>query len=148
MIYLSAKIWQECKQRKNHVLVAVPINIVHQHHPCLNNLQFNPIIVKSKAFLFHSILSLLFIITSVFLHRLKLIKMYEKEQYIQVSLFNFYYSIVLPLNIYLKNSSLRKYLWNDFLNDLLCTWIVILEIKTIALYMRFLANIMDVCYIF
>ena len=138
MIYLSAKIWQECKQRKNHVLVAVPINIVHQHHPCLNNLQFNPIIVKSKAFLFHSILSLLFIITSVFLHRLKLIKMYEKEQYIQVSLFNFYYSIVLPLNIYLKNSSLRKYLWNDFLNDLLCTWIVILEIKTIALYMRFL----------
>ena len=140
MIYLSAKIWQECKQRKNHVLVAVPINIVHQHHPCLNNLQFNPIIVKSKAFLFHSILSLLFIITSVFLHRLKLIKMYEKEQYIQVSLFNFYYSIVLPLNIYLKNSSLRKYLWNDFLNDLLCTWIVILEIKTIALYMRFLCR--------
>lgn len=140
MIYLSAKIWQECKQRKNHVLVAVPINIVHQHHPCLNNLQFNPIIVKSKAFLFHSILSLLFIITSGFLHRLKLIKMYEKEQYIQVSLFNFYYSIVLPLNIYLKNSSLRKYLWNDFLNDLLCTWIVILEIKTIALYMRFLCR--------
>ena len=121
MIYLSAKIWQECKQRKNHVLVAVPINIVHQHHPCLNNLQFNPIIVKSKAFLFHSILSLLFIITSIFLHRLKLIKMYEKEQYIQVTSFNFYYSIVLPLNIYLKNSSLRKYLWNDFLNDLLCT---------------------------
>ena len=139
MIYLSAKIWQECKQRKNHVLVAVPINIVHQHHPCLNNLQFNPIIVKSKAFLFHSILSLLFIITSVFLHRLKLIKMYEKEQYIQVSLFNFYYSIVLPLNIYLKNSSLRKYLWNDFLNDL-CTWIVISEIKAIALYMRFLCR--------
>ena len=118
MIYLSAKIWQECKQRKNQI-VAAPVSIVH-HHPCLNNLQFNPIIVKSKAFLIHSILSLLFILTSGFLHRLKLIKMYEKEQYVQVSLFNFYYSIVLPLNIYLNNSSLRKYLWNDFLNDL-CT---------------------------
>ena len=118
MIYLLAKIWKECKQRKNQI-VAAPISIVH-HHPCLNNLQFNPIIVKSKEFLFHCILSLLFIIASGFLHKMKLIKMYEKEQYVQVSLFNFYYSIVLPLNIYLNNSSLRKYLWNDFLNDL-CT---------------------------
>ena len=51
MIYLFAKIWQKCKDRKNHAVVA-PLNVVL--HPCLNNVQFNPIIVKSKTFLIRS----------------------------------------------------------------------------------------------
>ena len=113
MIYLLAKIWQECKQRRNPVVVA-PLSLNIVHHPCLNNLQFNPIIIKSKTFVFHSISCLMFIIIFFVLYKLKLIEMYSKYHL----LVNFNFSIVVPLNIYLKNPSLRKYLWNDLLNDL------------------------------
>ena len=123
-IYLLAKIWQECKQRRNHIVEASLVNIVH--HPCLNNLKFNPIIVKSKTFLFHSILSLMFISASYFSVQTRL-----KTEGLDL-LINFYLSIVIPLNIYLKNPSLKKYLRNDLLNDL-CLWIVLtvfnIEIK-------------------
>ena len=122
IIYLLAKIWQECKQRRNSVVVVAPLNIVY--HPCFNNLQFNPIIVKSKTFLIYSISCILLIIVSFILYELKLIEMYSKYNEVQGILLNFYLSIIFPLNIYLKNPSLRKYLWNDLLNDL-CLWIVL-----------------------
>ena len=115
MIYILAKIRQECKQRRNLVVVA-PLNIVY--HPCLNNLQFNPIIVKSKTFLIYSISCILLIIVSFILYELKLIEMYTKYNEVQVFLINFFLSIIVPLNIYWKNPSLRKYLQNDLLNDL------------------------------
>ena len=116
IIYLFAKIWQKCKERKNLVVVA-PLNIVL--HPCLNNLQFNPIIFKSKTFLFHSISSCsIYIIFWFIFYKLKLIQIYPKYNEVQVLLINFYFSIIVPLNIYWKNPSLRKYLRNDLLNDL------------------------------
>ena len=112
MIYLLAKMWQERKQRRNLVVVA-PLKIVH--HPCLNNLQFNPIIVKSKTFLFHSITYLIYI---VFIFTLYKLNLYKKYQHVVLMLINLYFSIITPLNIYWKNSSLRKYLRNNLLNDL------------------------------
>ena len=115
MIYLLTKIWQKYKQRSNLVVVA-PINIVH--HPCLNNLQFNPIIFKTKTFLFHAMPCLMFIIIYSILHKLKFVQMYMKYNQAEFLLINFYVSIILPLNIYLKNPSLRKYFMNDLLNDL------------------------------
>ena len=115
MIYILTKVWQECKRRKNQVAVA-PINIIY--NPSLNNLQFNPIIINSKTFLIHSLSCLMFIIIYLIVYKLKLIEMYSKYNEVQSLLLNFYLSIVLPLNIYLKNPSLRKYFWNDLLNDL------------------------------
>ena len=112
MIYILTKVWQEYKRRKNQVAVA-PINIIY--NPSLNNLQFNPIIVKSKTFLFHSITYLIYI---VFIFRLYKLNLYKKYQHIVLMLINLYFSIITPLNIYWKNSSLRKYLWNNLLNDL------------------------------
>ena len=121
MIYLFAKIWQKCKERKNLAVVA-PLNTVL--HPCLNNMQFNPIIVKSKTFLFHSLSTSIYIIFWSILYKLKLIQMYTKYNELRVILINFYFSIILPLTIYWNNPSLRKYLWNDLLNDL-CSWILV-----------------------
>ena len=112
MIYILTKIWQECKRRKNQVAVA-PINIIY--NPSLNNLQFNPIIVKSKTFMLHSITYLIYIVLIFTLYKLNL---YKKYQYVVLMLINLYFSIITPLNIYWKNSSLRKYLWNNLLNDL------------------------------
>ena len=103
MIYTLTKIRQEYKQRRNQVAVA-PINIVY--NPCLNNLQFNPIIVKSKTFLFHSIACLMIMIICFIFYKLN----YHQVQHI---LINLYISFVTPLNIYWKNLSLRKYVWND-----------------------------------
>ena len=113
MFYLLAKTWQKCKQRRNLVVIA-PLNILH--HPCLNNLQFNPIIVKSKTFLFHSISCLLFIIIYFIFYKLKFDQLYMKYNQVEVLLVNIYISIIVPLNIYLKNPALRKYLRNDLLN--------------------------------
>ena len=122
MIYLLTKIWQEYKQRRNNVAVA-PLSIVYNPH--LNNLQFNPIIVKSKTFLFHSIMCLMIITIFFIFYKQKLIKMYTKYSQVEVLLINFVFSIVIPLNIYSKNPSLKKYFWNDFLNDLVCSWIIL-----------------------
>ena len=92
------------------------------HYPYLNNLQFNPIIVKSKIFLFHSISCLMFIIIFFISYKLKFIKLYSKYHTVEVLFVDFYFSIIVPMNIYLKNPSMRKYLWNDLLNDF-CLWI-------------------------
>ena len=115
MIYLLAKIWQKYKERRNLAVVA-PIDIAL--HPCLNNVQFNPIIVKSVTFLIQAISCVLFVILCFILYELKLVEMYTKYNEVQVFLINFFLSIIAPLNIYCKNPSLRKYLLNDLLNDL------------------------------
>ena len=112
MIYILTKVWQECKRRKNQVAVA-PINIIY--NPSLNNLQFNPIIVKSKTFMLHSITYLIYI---VFIFTLYKLNLYKKYQHVVLMLINLYFSIITPLDIYWKNSSLRKYLHNNLLNDL------------------------------
>ena len=114
MIYLLAKIWQKYKERRN-LAVVVPIDIALHVIPCINNVQFNPIIVKSKTFLFHSITYLIYI---VFIFTLYKLNLYKKYQHVVLMLINLYFSIINPLNIYWKNSSLRKYLWNNLLNDL------------------------------
>ena len=115
IIYLLTKIWQGCKQRRN--LAVAPLNIAN-HHPCLNNVQFNSIIVRSKTFLFLAISCLMILIICFILYELKLTKMYTKYNEVQVLLINLNFSIVVPLNIYLKNPSLRKYVRKDLLNDL------------------------------
>ena len=115
MIYLLAKTRQKYKQRRNFVVIA-PFIIVHYSY--LNNLQFNPLIVKSKIFLFHSISCLMFIIFFFISHKLKFKELYLEYHTVEVLFVNFYFSIIVPLNIYLKNPSLRKYLWNDLLNKL------------------------------
>ena len=115
MIYLLAKTRQKYKQRRNLVVIA-PFIIVHYSY--LNNLQFNPLIVKSKIFLFHSISCLMFIIFFFISHKLKFKELYLEYHTVEVLFVNFYFSIIVPLNIYLKNPSLRKYLWNDLLNKL------------------------------
>ena len=115
MIYILTKIRQEYKQRRNQVAVA-PINIVY--NPCINNIQFNPIIVKTKTFIFHSIALVMILIICFIIYKLNLIKTYSRYHQVQLILFNFYVSIVIPLYIYWQNRSLRKYLWNDLLNDL------------------------------
>ena len=117
MIYLLAKIWQKYKERRNLAVVA-PIDIALHVIPCINNVQFNPIIVKSKTFLVHSILCSMFIICWFIVHKLKLIHMYAKYNEFHVILINLYFSIIVPLTIYCKNPSLRKYLRNDLINDL------------------------------
>ena len=96
MIYLVAKIWPKYKQKRNLMVIA-PLNI--EHHPFLNNLQFNPIIVKSKIFLFHSISCLLFVIIYFTLYKLKLVRMYPKYNEVQVLFISLHFSIVLPLTI-------------------------------------------------
>ena len=115
MIYILTKIRQEYKQRRNQVAVA-PINIVY--NPCINNIQFNPIIVKTKTFIFHSIALVMILIICFIIYKLNLIKTYSRYHQVQLILFNLYVSIVIPLYIYWQNRSLRKYLWNDLLNDL------------------------------
>ena len=112
MIYILTKVWQVGKRRKNQVAVA-PINIIY--NPSLNNLQFNPIIVKSKTFMLHSITYLIYI---VFIFTLYKLNLYKKYQHVVLMLINLYFSIITPLDIYWKNSSLRKYLRNNLLNDL------------------------------
>ena len=115
MIYFIRKMWQEYKQRRNLVVIAP---LIMAHYPYLNNLQFNPMVVKSKIFLFHSISCLMFIIFFFISHKLKFKELYLEYHTVEVLFVNFYFSIIVPLNIYLKNPSLRKYLWNDLLNDL------------------------------
>ena len=117
MMYLLAKIWQKYKERRNLAVVA-PIDIALHAIPCLNNVQFNPIIVKSVTFLIQAISCVLFVILCFILYELKLVEMYTKYNEVQVFLINFFLSIIAPLNIYCKNPSLRKYLRNDLLNDL------------------------------
>ena len=119
MIYLLAKTQQKYKQRRNLVVIAP---LIMAHYPYLNNLQFNPIIVKSKIFLFHSISCLMFIIIFFISYKLKFIKLYSKYHTVEVLFVDFYFSIIVPVNIYLKNPSMRKYLSNDLLNDF-CLWI-------------------------
>ena len=115
MIYLLAKARQKCKQRRN-LIVILPLNMVHQ--PCINNLQFNPIIVKSKIFIFYSLSYSMMIIFIFIFFKLKIV---VEIEILEVLLINFYVSIIIPVSIYLKNSSLRKYLWNELLNNL-CLW--------------------------
>ena len=117
MIYLVAKIWPKYKQRRNLMVIA-PLNIVH--HPYLNNLKFNPIIVKSITFYFHCISPLIIIIVYFTLYKLKLVRMYPKYNEVQVLFISLHFSIVLPLTIYWKNPSLRKYLQNNFLSSNSC----------------------------
>ena len=121
MIYLLAKARQKCKQRRN-LIVILPLNMVHQ--PCLNNLQFNPIIVKSKIFILYSLTYVMFIIIFFTFHMLKIEFYIKYKQVVEVLLVNFPISVIIPVIIYLKNPSLRKYLWNDLLNDL-CYWILV-----------------------
>ena len=123
MIYLPAKLWQKYKQRKRNLIVVAPLNIVHHLPPLINNLQFNPTIVKSSTFILHSLSCSIYVIFVFTLYTLKLTHMYEKYNDIHVLVFDFYFSIIVPVNICLKNPSLRKYLWNDLLNNL-CLWIV------------------------
>ena len=119
MIYLLAKARQKCKQRRN-LIVILPLNMVHQ--PCLNNLQFNPIIVKSKIFILYSLTYVMFIIIFFTFHMLKIEFYIKYKQVVEVLLVNFPISVIIPVNIYLKNPSMRKYLSNDLLNDF-CLWI-------------------------
>ena len=109
MIYLIAKTRQKYGQRKNLVVIA-PLNLVHQ--PYLNNLQFNPIIVKSKIFIFYSLSYSMMIIFIFIFFKLKIV---VEIEILEVLLVNFYVSIIIPVSIYLKNSSLRKYLWKELL---------------------------------
>ena len=118
IIYLLAKLWQKYKQRKRNLIVVAPLNIVHHLPPLINNLQFNPTIVKSSTFILHSLSCLIYVIFVFTLYTLKLTHMYEKYNDVQVLVFDFYFSIIIPMTMYLKNSSLRKYLQNKFLNDL------------------------------
>ena len=122
MIYLLAKTRQKYKRRRNLVVIA-PLIIAH--YPYLNNLQFNPIIVKSKIFLFHSISCLMFITIFFIFHKLKFIELYLKYHTVNALFVDLYFSIIVPYNIYLKNPSLRKYLWNDILKNL-CWWIFLI----------------------
>ena len=115
MIYLVAKTHQKYKQRRNLVVIAP---LIMAHYPYLNNLQFNPMVVKSKIFLFHSISCLMFIIFFFISYKLKLIELYSKYHTIEILFVDFYFSIIIPMNICLKNPSLRKYLWNDILKNL------------------------------
>ena len=115
MIYLLAKARQKCKQRKN-LIVILPLNIVHQ--PCLNNLQFNPIIVKSKIFILYSLSYLMYIIIFFTFYKLKIEFYIKYKPVVEVLLVNFSFSVIIPVNIYLKNPSLRKYLWNEILHYL------------------------------
>ena len=112
MIYLLAKARQKCKQRRN-LIVILPLNMVHQ--PCLNNLQFNPIIVKSKIFILYSLTYVMFIIIFFTFHMLKIEFYIKYKQVVEVLLVNFPISVIIPVNIYLKNPSLRKYLWNELI---------------------------------
>ena len=115
MIYLLAKTHQKYKQRRNLVVIAP---LIMAHYPYLNNSQFNPMVVKSKIFLFHFISCLMFIIFFFISYKLKLVALYSKYHTIEILFVDFYYSIIIPMTICLKNPSLRKYLWNDLLNDL------------------------------
>ena len=117
MIYLLAKLWHKYKQRRNLIVVA-PLNIVHHLPPLINNLKFNPTIVKSSTFILHSLSCLIYVIFVFTLYKLKLTHMYEKYNDVQVLVFDFYFSIVVPMTMYWKNPSLRKYLQNKLLNDL------------------------------
>ena len=117
MIYLLAKARQKCKQRKN-LIVILPLIIVHQ--PCLNNLQFNPNIVKSKIFILHSLSYLMFLIMFFIFYKLK-IELYSTSidpQVLEVLLVNFSISVIIPVSIYLNNPSLRKYFWNEISHNL------------------------------
>ena len=115
MIYLLAKARQKCKQRRNLIAIA-PLNLVHQ--PYLNNLQFNPVIIKSKMFILYSLSYLMILIIFFTFYKLKIEFYMKYKQVLEVLLVNFSISVIIPVNIYLKNPSLRKYLWNDLLNKL------------------------------
>ena len=127
MIYLLAKARQKCKQRRN-LIVILPLNMVHQ--PCLNNLQFNPIIVKSKIFILYSLSYLMYIIILFTFYNLKTEFYIKYKHLVEVLLFNFCISVIIPVNIYLKNPSLRKYLWNELLNNL-CLWMFYYHFSTL-----------------
>ena len=124
MIYLFAKMRQTYKQRRNLAVIA-PLNIVH--HPYLNNLQFNPIIVKSKTFQLHSVSCLICIIYFFTLYKLKWAQTHTKYIEVQVFVINFCFSFVVPLNIYWKNPSLRNYLQNDLLGK----WFMFMNFLTV-----------------
>ena len=101
----------DCLKKKKYIgIVVAPIDIVLHSIPCLNNVQFNPIIFKSKTFLVHSILCSMYFICGFIVYELKLIHMYTKYNEYHVILINLYFSIIIPLTIYCKNPSLRKYL--------------------------------------
>ena len=118
MIYLLAKLWQKYKQRRRNLIVVAPLNIVHHLPPLINNLQFNPTIVKSSTFILHTLSCSIYVIFVFTLYTLKLTHMYEKYNDVQVLVFDFYFSIVVPMTMYWKNPSLRKYLQNKLLSDL------------------------------
>ena len=93
----------------------------------LNNLQFNPIIVKSKTFQLHSVSCLICIIYFFTLYKLKWVQTHTKYNEVQFFLINFYFSFVVPLNIYWKNPSLRNYLQNDLLGK----WFMFMNFLTV-----------------
>ena len=67
VIYAIRKLWREFKKKKMQVVVLTPL-IVQHNPPNINNVSFNPNILKPKLYIFTCLLSLLIHVVGIFIH--------------------------------------------------------------------------------
>ena len=67
VIYAIRKLWQEFKKKNLQVAVVTPF-IVQHNQPNINNVSFNPNILKPKLFIFTCLVLLLICIVVAFIH--------------------------------------------------------------------------------
>ena len=112
IIYVVTKTWKECKNRKKLAAVA-SLNINTMKH--INNKAFNSTIIKSKVFIIYAFAILIGLFGLFFSIQFDLIEQYPK---IHLMIFFFFYPLLiffLLTCVYLKNPSLRKYVFGNLM---------------------------------
>ena len=119
VIYVIRKLWQEFKKKRLQVVVVTPL-IAQHNQPNINNVSFNPNILKPKLFIFTcSVLSLISIVV-IFIHS-NLIQEFPKyHQLFDMWFGPLFFSFAFPIYMYVKNPSLRKYVINNLKNVTCC----------------------------
>ena len=118
VIYAIQKLWQEFKKKKLQVVVVTPLIIQH-NQPNINNVSFNPNILKPKLFIFTCSVLLLICIIVIFINS-NMIESFPKFHQLFVWVWPFFFSFAFPLYMYVKNPSLRNYVINNLKNVMCC----------------------------
>ena len=112
VIYIIRKLWQEFKRKKLQLVVVTPLIVQHN----INNVSFNPNILKPKLFIFTCSVLLMISVLLIFIHS-NMIKEFPKfYRLFDMWVGPMFFSFAFPLYMYVKNPSLRKYVINNLKN--------------------------------
>ena len=119
VIYAIRKLWQEFKKKNLQVVIVTPF-IVQHNQPNINNVSFNPNILKPKLFIFTCLVLLLVCIVVTFIHSNMMDRFPKFHQLFDMWVGPLFFSFAFPLYMYVKNPSLRNYVINYLKNVMCC----------------------------